>query len=229
MIKIWLFFSALVLFLAGVPLTASASCVASSLEEQKERADIILIGTVSKILDGRVNISVEKYFKGRWINAVTVTGRAALESGAITSVDFEMVQGNRYLLFLKGNPPELLTTNACSGSREIDGNPSAEETKVLGAGYVPLVEEADEKTTGIVAPLNAQNNFVRLISNPIVLLLLIAWMLPWKGFALWKAARREEKVWFIILLLVNTLAILEILYIFFFSRKLGEKLTTEMR
>jgi hypothetical protein len=45
------------------------------------------------------------------------------------------------------------------------------------------------------------------------------WALPWKGIALWKAARRSEKWWFIALLLINTLAVLEILYIFVFSKK----------
>jgi hypothetical protein len=55
----------------------------------------------------------------------------------------------------------------------------------------------------------------------LVLTLVIAaiWTIPWKGVALWKAARRGEKIWFVILLLVNTLAILEILYIFIFSKR----------
>ncbi len=56
-----------------------------------------------------------------------------------------------------------------------------------------------------------------LQSNWIVLLLLI-WTLPWKGVALWKAARLSEKWWFVILLVVNTIGILEILYIFVFSK-----------
>jgi hypothetical protein len=47
------------------------------------------------------------------------------------------------------------------------------------------------------------------------------WAVPWKGVALWKAARQDSKVWFIVLLLVNTLAVLEILYIFIFSKKKG--------
>lgn len=51
------------------------------------------------------------------------------------------------------------------------------------------------------------------------LILAVAWTIPWKGVALWKAARRGEKIWFIIMLIVNTLAILEILYIFVFSKK----------
>ncbi len=45
------------------------------------------------------------------------------------------------------------------------------------------------------------------------------WTLPWKGVALWKAARLGEKWWFIALLIVNTLGLLEILYIFVFSKK----------
>ncbi len=36
-----------------------------------------------------------------------------------------------------------------------------------------------------------------------------------KGYALWHAARRSEKWWFIILLLVNTIGILELVYLFF--------------
>ncbi len=52
--------------------------------------------------------------------------------------------------------------------------------------------------------------------------LLIIWSLIWKGFALWKSARNNSQAWFIVLLIVNTLGILEILYIFLFS-KYGNK------
>lgn len=58
-----------------------------------------------------------------------------------------------------------------------------------------------------------------LIQNPIVIALLVLWVLPWKGVALWKAAKNSHKGWFIALLVINTLAILEILYIFIFSKK----------
>jgi len=51
-----------------------------------------------------------------------------------------------------------------------------------------------------------------------ILIVLVLWTLPWKGIALWKAAQRKDLVWFIILLLFNTLGILEILYIFVISR-----------
>lgn len=48
--------------------------------------------------------------------------------------------------------------------------------------------------------------------------LIVVWSLVWKAIALWKSARREQIVWFIVLIVVNTLGILEILYIFIFSR-----------
>jgi len=53
---------------------------------------------------------------------------------------------------------------------------------------------------------------------PEIIFLILLWVLPWKGIALWKAARNSHKKWFIALYLLNTLAILEIIYIFFFSR-----------
>ena len=41
--------------------------------------------------------------------------------------------------------------------------------------------------------------------------------------ALWKAGGNRDKVWFIILFLVNTVGILEIFYIFIFSKKSTNK------
>lgn len=52
-----------------------------------------------------------------------------------------------------------------------------------------------------------------------LIILIVLWTFPWKGVALWKAAQNKEKWWFIALLLLNTLAILEIIYIFYFSKK----------
>lgn len=60
-------------------------------------------------------------------------------------------------------------------------------------------------------------------NNLIFLGLLLVWVLPWKGLALWEAARREDKWWFIALLLVNSLAVLDILYIFIFSKRKDKK------
>ena len=44
------------------------------------------------------------------------------------------------------------------------------------------------------------------------------YIIPIKGWALWRAARREEKGWFIALLIVNTAGILELIYIFGISK-----------
>jgi hypothetical protein len=44
------------------------------------------------------------------------------------------------------------------------------------------------------------------------------WTIPWKGVALWKAAKASHKKWFIVMLVLNTLALLEIVYIFYFSK-----------
>jgi hypothetical protein len=57
----------------------------------------------------------------------------------------------------------------------------------------------------------------------VALLILLAWTLYWKGTALWKAAREQHKIWFVVLLLVNTLGILEILYIFVFSKMVKKR------
>lgn len=53
----------------------------------------------------------------------------------------------------------------------------------------------------------------------ILVLLAIFWAMPWKGVALWKAARNKQTAWFVVLFLVNTLAILEILYLAFWQKK----------
>lgn len=58
----------------------------------------------------------------------------------------------------------------------------------------------------------------------IAFLLLIAWSFVWKGLALWKSAQRKEKWWFVVLLVINTVGILEILYLYVFSK---EKKITE--
>jgi len=50
---------------------------------------------------------------------------------------------------------------------------------------------------------------------------IIIWSLAWKGIALWKAARQSEKGWFVALLIVNTAGILELLYIYVFSKSKG--------
>lgn len=49
--------------------------------------------------------------------------------------------------------------------------------------------------------------------------LLALWSIFWKGLALWKAARNDERYWYVALLVFNTAGILEILYLFFFAKE----------
>ena len=51
---------------------------------------------------------------------------------------------------------------------------------------------------------------------PAVLVIAVIWTLALKAFALWYAARGGQKTWFVALLLVNTLGILEIAYLLWF-------------
>ncbi len=68
------------------------------------------------------------------------------------------------------------------------------------------------------------NNILAIpLDNQLWYLALFAWSVTWKGLALWKAAQKEQKWWFIAFLVVNTVGILEILYIYVFSRDAGTK------
>ena len=49
------------------------------------------------------------------------------------------------------------------------------------------------------------------VGSTLILILILLWTLPWKGYALWLAAREGHRWWFIILLVTNTLAILDII------------------
>jgi methionyl-tRNA synthetase len=51
-----------------------------------------------------------------------------------------------------------------------------------------------------------------------VIVVLVVWTLVIKGFALWYAARNHQKAWFVLLLVVNTLGILELVYLIWFRK-----------
>lgn len=67
-------------------------------------------------------------------------------------------------------------------------------------------------------------NFNGLLLGTVWLLpLIIIWSGIWKAIALWKSARRNDLVWFIILIIFNTLGILEIVYIFIIAKDKKEE------
>lgn len=53
----------------------------------------------------------------------------------------------------------------------------------------------------------------------LIIMVLSIWSIIWKGFALWKASRKGQRNWFVAMLIINTLGILEIIYIFYFQKK----------
>ncbi|MGB8816020.1 MAG: DUF5652 family protein [Minisyncoccia bacterium] len=61
--------------------------------------------------------------------------------------------------------------------------------------------------------------FVKL--HPIIFLIVLSWLIVWKGLALWISAKRNNAFWFVIFLVVNTLSIGEIIYYIYI--KISEK------
>jgi methionyl-tRNA synthetase len=54
---------------------------------------------------------------------------------------------------------------------------------------------------------------------PLLQFALLAWSIAWKGLALWNAAKHSQRNWFIVILVINTVGILEIIYLFRFATK----------
>ena len=55
--------------------------------------------------------------------------------------------------------------------------------------------------------------------NPLWVTLAIIWTFAWKGMALWRASGLKQKGWFVAILLLNTLGILDIIYLYIITRK----------
>lgn len=52
----------------------------------------------------------------------------------------------------------------------------------------------------------------------VLILAAALWTLYWKYKAIWHAVKHDHKIWVLVLLVVNTLGILEILYLHVFSK-----------
>lgn len=55
--------------------------------------------------------------------------------------------------------------------------------------------------------------------NPYWLLIASLWTLPWKAWALWLSARRGDFWWFLFMIFITTLGLIEIFYIFFIAKQ----------
>lgn len=52
-----------------------------------------------------------------------------------------------------------------------------------------------------------------------LLIVLLIWDGIWRGIGLWHAARNRQIVWFVCILICNTVGILPIIYLVFFRKK----------
>lgn len=70
---------------------------------------------------------------------------------------------------------------------------------------------------------------VPLWAGPLLGFMVLAalWSLVWKGLALWHASRNGQPWWFVAILLINTLGILEIVYLFGFAKLRFDQLLTK--
>lgn len=71
-----------------------------------------------------------------------------------------------------------------------------------------------------------------MYSNPVaanlITIIFYLWIAVWKCLALWKAAQLKQKGWFIGLFVINSLGILEIAYLFFFSKQDWHKIAQNL-
>ena len=65
--------------------------------------------------------------------------------------------------------------------------------------------------------------------SPIWVALAVIWTLAWKGLALWRSAGLRQKYWFIALLIINTLGILEIIYLYFVAKNYKVEIVDETK
>ena len=61
----------------------------------------------------------------------------------------------------------------------------------------------------------------------VIFVVISIWTLAIKGYALWNAAKLDQKYWFVGLMVVNTFGILELVYLLFFRTKELEETTVK--
>lgn len=64
-----------------------------------------------------------------------------------------------------------------------------------------------------------ENIMTTIYHSPWIITLIVAWSIAWKAIAAWHAARNNQLGWFIALFVVNTVGLLEIIYLAFFAKR----------
>jgi len=59
---------------------------------------------------------------------------------------------------------------------------------------------------------------IQILSNPVFLFVFLIWSLFWKAYALWQAASKRQLIWFVLILIMNSLGLLEIAYVFYLNK-----------
>jgi len=67
--------------------------------------------------------------------------------------------------------------------------------------------------------MNQLSEFLTSTEGVLTLLFISLWTLVWKGVALYHAGKNRQKVWVVVLLLLNDLGILSMVYLRWFQRQ----------
>ena len=67
--------------------------------------------------------------------------------------------------------------------------------------------------------MNELTEFLTSTEGVLTVLFISLWTLVWKGVALYHAGKNRQKVWFLVLLLLNDLGILSMVYLRWFQRQ----------
>lgn len=59
--------------------------------------------------------------------------------------------------------------------------------------------------------------------------LLVIWSLVWKGLSLWHAAKRNDKGWFILFLVIHTAGIIEFIYLLLVAKVFTPRVQSRSR
>ena len=62
------------------------------------------------------------------------------------------------------------------------------------------------------------NSIEEILNKPYFIIPYLIWITVWKGLALWKSASKKQLPWFLILLIINTMGVLEIAYVFYLNK-----------
>lgn len=139
-----------------------ASCVMQSVEQQRQRADVVATGTAHSRANQYFILKIESYYKGNVPKEIKVQGLNSGNTGAVTSIDVNFKVGQKYLLYLKALQSDIYTTNLCMGTREFDGTLTDEEKKVLE----PAISPSPNSNLVTPYPSSSPTSFFLLLPSP---------------------------------------------------------------